>query len=37
MNTQEKVNWIIKYNDWLWEHWKYYFFEDWEDKQHPIR
>jgi len=28
MNTkekEEKIKWIIRYNDWLWEHWKYYF------------
>lgn len=32
MNTKEWINWIIKYNDWLWEHnWKYRFgSEKWE-------
>lgn len=31
MNTKEWINWVIKHNDQLWEHWKYYFFEEWED------
>lgn len=27
MDTKEKVNRIMKYTDWLWKHWKYYFFD----------
>lgn len=35
MNTKEWVNWIIKYNDWKWENWKWYFVGKWEQKYFP--
>ena len=32
MNTKEKVNRIMKYTDWLWKHWKYYFSKRWNSE-----